>query len=62
MLGRTMGEHGVNIANFTLGRSARDGDAIALLYLDEPPPAAVLDQLQATGLFQQVRELTFEGA
>ncbi len=61
MLGRTMGEHGVNIANFTLGRSARDGDAIALLYLDEPPPAAVLDQLQATGLFQQVRELTFDG-
>jgi D-3-phosphoglycerate dehydrogenase len=33
-LGQTMGENGVNIANFTLGRAARDGEAIALLYVD----------------------------
>jgi hypothetical protein len=56
-----MGENGVNIANFTLGRSARDGEAIALLYLDEQPPAHVLDKLKATGLFQQVRTLQFDG-
>jgi D-3-phosphoglycerate dehydrogenase len=56
-LGQTMGENGVNIANFTLGRSARDGEAIALLYLDAQPPAHVLDKLKATGMFQQVRTL-----
>jgi D-3-phosphoglycerate dehydrogenase len=59
-LGRTMGENGVNIANFTLGRSARNGDAIALLYVDDPIPATVINQLTATGLFQQVRPLRFE--
>jgi D-3-phosphoglycerate dehydrogenase len=59
-LGRTMGENGVNIANFTLGRSARNGDAIALLYLDEPIPGRVIDQLVATGLFQQVKPLHFD--
>ncbi len=61
-LGQTMGENGVNIANFTLGRSERDGEAIALLYLDEQPPAHVLDKLTATGLFQQVRTLQFATA
>jgi len=61
-LGQTMGENGVNIANFTLGRSARDEEAIALLYLDEQPPADVLDKLKATGMFQQVRPLQFDAA
>jgi D-3-phosphoglycerate dehydrogenase / 2-oxoglutarate reductase len=59
-LGRTLGEHGVNIANFTLGRSARDGDAIALLYLDEAPTPEALGALRATGVFQQVRPLVFD--
>ena len=36
VLGRTMGENGVNIANFTLGRAEAGGEAIALLYVDEP--------------------------
>ena len=59
-LGNTMGDNGVNIANFTLGRSDKGQDAIALLYVDEPVPTVVLDKLQATGLFQQVKALTFE--
>ena len=59
-LGRTLGEHGVNSANFTLGRSGRDGDAIALLYLDEAPDGAALAALRATGVFQQVRPLQFD--
>ncbi|RVT83189.1 phosphoglycerate dehydrogenase [Rhodobacteraceae bacterium CCMM004] len=59
-LGQTMGENGVNIANFTLGRSDRGKDAIALLYLDEQPPEAVLDKLRATGLFRQIRPLQFD--
>ncbi|MBF9045670.1 phosphoglycerate dehydrogenase [Rhodobacterales bacterium LSUCC0031] len=61
-LGRTLGEHGVNIANFTLGRSARDGDAIALLYLDEAPTPEALGALRATGVFQQVRPLVFDAS
>ena len=58
-LGQTMGENGVNIANFTLGRSDRGGDAIALLYVDEAIPAPVLAKLAATGMFQSVAPLEF---
>ncbi len=61
-LGQTMGGHGVNIANFTLGRSERRKQAIALLYLDEQPPADVLGALRDTGLFQQIRPLQFDMA
>ena len=35
LLGMTMGKNGVNIANFTLGRSGVGQEAIALLYLDQ---------------------------
>ena len=61
-LGQTMGENGVNIANFTLGRSAAGGEAIALLYLDAQPEEAVLQKLKATGMFQQVKPLEFDVA
>ena len=59
-LGTTMGKNGVNIANFTLGRAAVKGEAIALLYVDEPVPAEAIAALEATGLFQQVKPLTFD--
>ena len=59
-LGQTMGDNNVNIANFTLGRSAARGEAIALLYVDDAIPTAVLDKLKATGLFQQVKSLEFD--
>ena len=58
-LGQTMGEHGVNIANFTLGRGDVGGDAIALLYLDNAPKEKALEQLRATGMFQSVSPLEF---
>ncbi|MDX8354208.1 phosphoglycerate dehydrogenase [Cognatiyoonia sp. IB215182] len=58
-LGTTMGQNDVNIANFTLGRTAAHGEAIALLYVDEPVPAPAIAALEATGLFQQVKPLTF---
>jgi len=61
-LGQTLGTGGVNIANFTLGRSKSGADAIAILYLDEQPPAKVLDALRDTGLFQQIRPLQFDVA
>lgn len=59
-LGQTMGEHGVNIANFTLGRKDTGGDAIALLYLDEAPNAAAMDSLRLKGIFQTVSALKFD--
>ena len=61
-LGQTMGSHGVNIANFTLGRAGKGSDAIALLYVDEPVPASALKALNDTGLFQQIRPLAFDVA
>ena len=61
-LGNTLGGNGVNIANFTLGRSEKGRDAIALLYVDERVPDDVLAKLSATGLFHQVRPLQFEVA
>jgi D-3-phosphoglycerate dehydrogenase len=59
-LGQTLGDAGVNIANFTLGRSGVGRDAIALLYLDEAPKPEVIRALQATGKFTQVRPLVFD--
>ncbi len=61
-LGKTMGENGVNIANFTLGREAAGQEAIALLYVDEPVPAKILKELESTGMFQQVKALQFDAA
>ncbi|MFK7890816.1 MAG: phosphoglycerate dehydrogenase [Granulosicoccus sp.] len=59
-LGQTMGENNVNIANFTLGRAELKGEAIALLYVDEPVPSTALEALAATGLFTQVKPLSFD--
>ncbi|WP_343116415.1 phosphoglycerate dehydrogenase [Ostreiculturibacter nitratireducens] len=61
-LGMTMGENGVNIANFTLGRSGVGKDAIALLYLDNAISPEIVKKLEATGLFSQVRPLQFDVA
>ncbi|MDO5527990.1 MAG: phosphoglycerate dehydrogenase [Paracoccus sp. (in: a-proteobacteria)] len=59
-LGSTLGDLGVNIANFQLGRSQSGEDAIAILYLDEPISAEALAALDKTGKFLQARALRFE--
>ena len=59
-LGLTLGTNGVNIANFTLGRAASGGEAIALLSVDSRVPPPVVKQLKETGLFQQIKPLSFE--
>jgi len=61
-LGGVLGENNVNIANFTLGRAAAGGEAIALLYVDGVVDQKVLGQLAATGLFKQIKPLTFDVA
>jgi D-3-phosphoglycerate dehydrogenase len=59
-LGQVLGERGVNIANFTLGRAAEGGEALALLYVDEVIDADVIAALQDTGKFRQIRALEFD--
>jgi D-3-phosphoglycerate dehydrogenase len=59
-LGTVFGEAGVNIANFQLGRNRAGGDAIALLYIDQPADQAVLKRLLDSGLFKQARPLEFD--
>jgi D-3-phosphoglycerate dehydrogenase len=58
-LGSTLGEAGVNIANFHLGRSAPGADAIALLEIDGEPPRAALGALAKLPLVKLVRALSF---
>ena len=62
LLGNTMGENDVNIANFTLGRSGVGRDAIALLYLDQVIDPKVVETLRSTGMFKQVRPMQFDVA
>ncbi len=62
LLGMTMGKNNVNIANFTLGRSGVGQDAIAILYLDQSIDPKVVETLESTGMFNQVKALEFEGA
>jgi D-3-phosphoglycerate dehydrogenase len=59
VLGGVLGKNNVNIANFTLGRSAIGGEAIALLSVDGQPAPTVLKSLKNTGFFHQVQALTF---
>ncbi len=61
-LGATLGANGVNIANFTLGRADRGGEAIALLYVDDALSTDALTALRDTGKFKQVKPLTFDVA
>lgn len=46
-LGATLGDAGVNIATFSLGRASEGGDAIALIEVDGTPPQEVLDKVAA---------------
>ena len=59
VLGKTLGDNDVNIANFTLGRSQAGGQAIALLYVDNPISDTVIGALKATGVFGQAKALNF---
>ncbi|CUH51413.1 phosphoglycerate dehydrogenase [Shimia marina] len=61
-LGQTLGDNGVNIANFTLGRADVGGEAIALLYVDEPVPAEARAKLAETDMFRQIKPLAFDVA
>ncbi|MBI1364681.1 MAG: phosphoglycerate dehydrogenase [Alphaproteobacteria bacterium] len=58
-LGQTLGEAGVNIATFNLGRSAPGESAIALIAVDEPLNEAVLKKVRALPHVRQAKALAF---
>jgi D-3-phosphoglycerate dehydrogenase len=60
LLGTICGSHGVNIANFQLGRDRPGGNAIALLYLDAPFPPDVLAALRANTKIASAKPLQFD--
>ncbi|HSR71344.1 MAG TPA: ACT domain-containing protein, partial [Kiloniellales bacterium] len=58
-LGKTLGDAGVNIATFHLGRVAPGADAIALLELDAPISPEVLKQVRVLPHIVQAQPLKF---
>ena len=59
-LGQALGDAGVNIANFHLGRAAGDGSAVALIQLDSACADSVIEQLRALPDVLTVKPLTFD--
>ncbi|MEA2904982.1 MAG: D-3-phosphoglycerate dehydrogenase / 2-oxoglutarate reductase [Alphaproteobacteria bacterium] len=55
----TMGDAGINIATFHVGRDAPGGNAIALIEIDGELPADVLTKVRALPQVQQARALRF---
>lgn len=58
-LGTTLGEAGVNIASFHLGRASEGGQAVALVNVDQAPGDDVLDKVRALPHVVQAMALTF---
>ncbi|EJF89421.1 phosphoglycerate dehydrogenase [Bartonella tamiae] len=59
-IGSICGKHGVNIANFSLGRNTLGGDAIALLYLDEQVSQSAVSELKKIDDIHHVQPLEFD--
>ncbi len=57
--GMLLGEAGVNIATFNLGRDKPGGDAICLVTVDEPVPEAVLASVLKLPLVKRAQRLAF---
>jgi len=58
-LGTLLGNAGINIASFALGRAAPGEDAIALVEVDSPVAPAVLQEIVRLPLVRQARALSF---
>ena len=58
-LGTTLGDAGVNIASFHLGRAEPGADALALIELDDAIPPEVLAQVRALPHIKQAAPLRF---
>ncbi|MBT7747974.1 MAG: ACT domain-containing protein, partial [Alphaproteobacteria bacterium] len=58
-VGTLLGDAGVNIATFHLGRSAAGGDALALIEVDEAVTDEVIEKLLAVKHIKQAKALNF---
>ncbi|MFC7535773.1 phosphoglycerate dehydrogenase [Sphingomonas sp. GCM10030256] len=58
-LGSTLGDAGINIATFNLGRHEAGGEAVALVAVDDPVPAEVVRKLCALPGVREVVPLSF---
>jgi D-3-phosphoglycerate dehydrogenase len=58
-LGMTLGNAGVNIATFNLGRTGPGEDAICLVEVDGPIPAEILATVEKLPLVRQAKPLKF---
>jgi len=58
-LGTALGDAGINIATFQLGRRTPGGDAIALIEIDQPLPEDVLDSVRRLPHVLQAKLLSF---
>jgi D-3-phosphoglycerate dehydrogenase / 2-oxoglutarate reductase len=58
-LGTVLGQSGVNIATFHLGRSEAGGDAILLTQVDQPVSAELLEKVKALPQVVQAKSLRF---
>ncbi len=57
--GMVMGEAGINIATFNLGRDKPGGDAICIVSLDEAMPEPVMQQVRALPQVVRANRLAF---
>ena len=58
-LGMVLSKANINIANFNLGREKAGGDAICLVEVDGPVPAAVVSEIQGLPHVVQAKALAF---
>jgi D-3-phosphoglycerate dehydrogenase len=58
-LGALLGEAGINIATFNLGRVAAGDDAIALVGIDQAPDDAIMARIRALPHVKEARALRF---
>lgn len=58
-LGMKLGDLGINIATMSLGRSEQGGEALALLGVDAPVPAAALAEIKTLRQVRDAKALKF---
>ena len=58
-LGTKLGENGINIATFNLGRREQAGEAVALVAVDDPITTDIAQQLTQLPSVREVVPLSF---
>ncbi|HEY0173039.1 MAG TPA: phosphoglycerate dehydrogenase [Pyrinomonadaceae bacterium] len=59
-VGTILGDHGVNISRFQLGRRERGGEAMAVIETDAPPDDPTLEELRGFGPVISARRIRLE--